>query len=930
MRIALALGVLTGCVAGSAEASVITLAWDPTADPTVVGYAVSWGTTSGVYGATVVVGNQTTFLFTPPDPTIPYYFVASAYNSSGLYSIFSQEVRWSPDGTWSVTPATPTISLPTVTTGLVTGLTVSTAILNGTVNPNGQPAVGYFDYGLTSSYGTSSPSVSLGSGSVDVAITSGMISGLTCNTVYHYHAAAANSGGAMVGRDAVFTTAACPSPIVTTVGAIGISATGATLTGSANPNGSAASGYFEYGATASYGSRTPAVSLGAGSVMVAIGGGTLTGLTCGATYHFRADATSAVGTTLGSDAAFSTAACPAPTVTTAAAIGISATGATLNGSANPNGAAATGYFEFGLTPSYGATTSPVSLGAGSAMVAMSGSLTGLACGSTYHFRADAASAMGATPGLDAAFTTASCPAAIVTTGSATAIGVTTATLNGSANPNGNAASGYFEYGLTTSYGVRTPVVSLGSGSVTLAIGSGAVSALTCNTTYHFRADVTTAMGTATGSDTTFRTGACSPIATTGSASGISAAGATLNGSVNPNGTAVSGYFEYGLTTSYGNKTPAVSLGSGSVSLALGSGTVTGLTCGTIYHFRADAASAVSVTSGSDATLTTGACPSLSVTTASASAIGTTGATLNGFANPSGVATSGYFEYGLTASYGSKTPAVALGSGTVAVAIGSGMVSSLACGTTYHFRAGATSAIGTITGLDATFATTACPPPPLAITTPSLWPAATVGTSYSLTLQATGGTAPYIWTVHSSKLPAGLSLNSSTGQVTGVPTTAGSVTVTIRVRDAAQHNFTQQDFTAQVASATTTTVSVSSTTTTSAPSTTTASVTPPATYLVLVPSSPTTSTSSSASSCTYTVSPTSVTVDKNENGGVIRVTTNPGCAWTVRSNAIDWLRVYSAVDRTGSTTIQYGVAANSGLARMGTISIAGQLISVEQR
>ncbi|MGH9681049.1 MAG: alkaline phosphatase family protein, partial [Candidatus Acidiferrales bacterium] len=56
------------------------------------------------------------------------------------------------------------------------------------------------------------------------------------------------------------------------------------------------------------------------------------------------------------------------------------------------------------------------------------------------------------------------------------------------------------------------------------------------------------------------------------------------------------------------------------------------------------------------------------------------------------------------------------------------------------------------------------------------------TSYSAQLQAAGGTAPYTWSVLSGQLPAGLSLTSTTGAISGTPTIAGSVSFTIQVSD----------------------------------------------------------------------------------------------------------------------------------------------------
>ncbi|MGA8540423.1 MAG: putative Ig domain-containing protein [Terriglobales bacterium] len=74
-------------------------------------------------------------------------------------------------------------------------------------------------------------------------------------------------------------------------------------------------------------------------------------------------------------------------------------------------------------------------------------------------------------------------------------------------------------------------------------------------------------------------------------------------------------------------------------------------------------------------------------------------------------------------------------------------------------------------------------PPPAVTATSL-PNATAGTAYSVSLSEAGGTSPYRWTVTSGTLPAGLSLSSQTGAITGVPTGGGSGSVTFQVTDAA--------------------------------------------------------------------------------------------------------------------------------------------------
>ncbi len=73
------------------------------------------------------------------------------------------------------------------------------------------------------------------------------------------------------------------------------------------------------------------------------------------------------------------------------------------------------------------------------------------------------------------------------------------------------------------------------------------------------------------------------------------------------------------------------------------------------------------------------------------------------------------------------------------------------------------------------------PTPVTITTTSLSGGA-LGVSYSATLAAGGGATPYTWSISSGSLPAGLSLNSGTGVVSGTPTAPGTYNFTARVAD----------------------------------------------------------------------------------------------------------------------------------------------------
>ena len=73
----------------------------------------------------------------------------------------------------------------------------------------------------------------------------------------------------------------------------------------------------------------------------------------------------------------------------------------------------------------------------------------------------------------------------------------------------------------------------------------------------------------------------------------------------------------------------------------------------------------------------------------------------------------------------------------------------------------------------------------AISTPSPLPTGVIGAAYTQTLAASGGQTPYTWAITSGSLPAGLTLNPSTGTISGTPTATGSSTFTVLATDANQ-------------------------------------------------------------------------------------------------------------------------------------------------
>ncbi|CAN5354815.1 hypothetical protein BH11PSE11_BH11PSE11_22420 [soil metagenome] len=99
---------------------------------------------------------------------------------------------------------------PTVTTSAAASVSVSGATLNGNVNANGAVATVSFEYGTTISYGMTAAAnpttVAPGAGNA----VSSAISGLSCNTTYHFRVKAVNAAGTGNGSDLIFTTSACP------------------------------------------------------------------------------------------------------------------------------------------------------------------------------------------------------------------------------------------------------------------------------------------------------------------------------------------------------------------------------------------------------------------------------------------------------------------------------------------------------------------------------------------------------------------------------------------------------------------------------------------------------------------------------------------------------------------------------------------------
>ncbi|MEK7542974.1 MAG: sialidase family protein, partial [Patescibacteria group bacterium] len=278
----------------------------------------------------------------------------------------------------------------------------------------------------------------------------------------------------------------------------------------------------------------------------------------------------------------------------------------------------------------------------------------------------------------------------------------TATLNGNITATGgsNATTRGFKYGLT-----ETDTWSVSeNGDFSTGAYTGSLTGLPFGTTYYYRSFATNAQGTSYGSYVSFVTGVNTPALSTQSASGIGTTTSTANGTITAtNGAnATTRGFKYGLTQA---DTWSVSE-NGSFGTGAYTGSLTGLSPGTTYYVRSFATNSGGTNYGTYLSFTTNAtAPTL--TTQSASGIGTTTSTANGTitATNGANATTRGFKYGLTET---DTWTVSE-SGSFGTGAYTGSLTGLSPNTTYYVRAFATNSVGTSYGSYVSFLTSIATP-----------------------------------------------------------------------------------------------------------------------------------------------------------------------------------------------------------------------------
>ena len=194
----------------------------------------------------------------------------------------------------------------------------------------------------------------------------------------------------------------------------------------------------------------------------------------------------------------------------------------------------------------------------------------------------------------------------VSTASASNVGSTSATVNGSVNPNSSATSAWFEWGTSSTLSTysTTASQSVGSGSSAVSITAN-LTGLTPNTTYYYRAVAQNSAGTQRGLILSFTTASTMPTVSTTPAISVMPTSAMLTGSVNPNGSLTTAWFEWGTSStlfSY-STTPSESIGSGTSAVTVWV-TLAGLSPNTAYYYRVVGQNSAGTRKGTILTFTT--------------------------------------------------------------------------------------------------------------------------------------------------------------------------------------------------------------------------------------------------------------------------------------------------------------------------------------
>jgi uncharacterized repeat protein (TIGR02543 family) len=735
-------GVPTGVTAtiGNGSANVSLTPPTNTGGPAITSYTM----TASPGGASCTVNAPSTSCsISPLENGTAYTFTSTAFNGVARSD--------SSTASASVTPAT-VPDAPTITSATSSSSGTTTVNFSAPASTGGSAITGYT---ITSDPGGFTCTAAANA-------TSCAVTGLTDGVAYTFAAVATNAIGnsSSSGASSAVTSAGTASAPTSVTGTVGDGSSTISVSG-ANANGSAITGYT----VQAYDSTGLAISGKTCSITSPAASCQITGLTNGSEYTFTAKATNGVGT--------SAASAPSATVTPAgvpsAPTGVTATSGTGKVTVAwtapaANGAAITSY----TVQAYNDSGTAVS-GAICTISAPSTSCdvtSNLIAGSNYTFKVVATNAAGtgsaSTASAAAAINAApSAPRNVTATGSN---GSATVSWDAPSDSRGSAVTGY----TVTAYTAGN--IAAGTCTATAPTETCSVTGLTNGELYTFKVTATNGIGTSAQSTasaavkpSTIPSAPTSVVASAGDAS----ASISFTAPATDGGSSITGYVVTASdgTTASGTSSPI---------------RITGLANESAYTFtvKATNANGDSVASSASASATPKAnFAPVQTSDAQPSGLPYVGTALTSQVTFSGAPTP-------TLSYQWKVcddPAEVTTCSNISGATAASFTPTISEEGKYIVVA--TTATNSIGSNTVTSQPTLVINPEIIYSTPNSGLSGTANASFVLTVAAAGGVSPYTYSISSGALPTGLSLDPTTGQLAGTPSTSGTFTFGVRATDA---------------------------------------------------------------------------------------------------------------------------------------------------